>query len=669
MTVRYELKKILLKRYGIVMILIALLLKIISLICSSDAAAINIQMEENKAVFLSYIQTLSGEINEEKLQFIRCEEEYFANTQAAYKKMEQQYLNGSCTQLDYLQAVEAHEAAEEKQAAFSVVQGQYLAAQSDSQRYFMYTNGWARLLTGNSIDWVLIFLICIITVPVVCAEYSCEMAQLLSTTKNGRNRLYLSKLTAVLIVASILSCIFFLSELLYAQLCYGLQHADYPLQAIPQFVGTEYRLSILQALCFIAANRILGICYLSVLLFFASVQFKKPLPCMFVGLSGIFLPVLLLSESELQYTLPLPVGMLRADHYLQSSFYASYTSDVVISLTKSDYVRTVSIIAAAALLIALHSVMKHNRKLLSVCMLCLCVPWLPACSTAQNKFYADRVYNAYESYRNFSNENYTVALSDGVPILYDNSGKEQTELVRTPFFDTAVVLYPAVYADDTAVYRLEHISDFTISGTGSSLYTEQIVKTDLSDFSETVIYRNEILSDHASSFLGLGAYFPSPELDLSESVHAFVVCDDTMIILKENGLYCIPIGQKQGEKLVDGTIRAWSCAGECVYYIDAKYSLHSININTRTDEIICDEYVFDIYLTEDAIYAKSITRQNMLITKPLRGGTWEIAEAEDAPLYFIGKDGRDAICYIKLKSNSQPEHGFCSPNKTRNYAH
>lgn len=625
MTVHYELKKLLLKRRGIAMISIALLLKIIALICGSDATVINTKMEENKSVFLSYMQELSGEINDEKISFINNEEESFTRAQTTFAQTEQQYLNGNCSELEFLQALDDFEAAKEKQEAFSVVQGQYISAQSDNQRYFMYTNGWARLLAGTSTDWILILLICIITAPVVCAEHSTEMAQLLAVTKNGKERLYLSKLIAILTMVVIISCIFFLSEIIYAQLHYGLQNPHYPLKTIPQFANTEYDVSVIQAMHVMTASRLLGICYLAVLLFFAATRLKKPLPSIFIGLSSVFLPTLLLTESELQYTLPLPVGMLKSCVYLQSTFNASRTSDVVITLTKNEYISTVSIIVILTAVVALLSVIKLDVKRLSIFVLCLCMSVFSACADS-SEYNTDRIYNSYDSVMISSNEDYTVEILQGVPILYDKSSGEQIELIRTPFEETAITACAAVYADDTAVYRLEQISDSSING--NSLYTERIVKTNLSDFSETVVYCDEILKDSESSFLGLGSYLPSEEPSLDCSIRSFVIFDDVMIMLKENGLHRINIGENEGERLADGQIRSWSAGNGYVYYIDFEYILHRIDLKTKCDDVICDERVSDIYLTETAIYARSISNGGTVIAKSVDDGNWGLAEED-----------------------------------------
>ena len=621
MTIGYELKKILLKRYGILITLFALLIKITSLLWGNDAAVLNNKMEENKNIFLSYMQVLSGEINEEKSEFIVSEEKNFADAQSLYAQTEQQYLNGKCSEYDYLIALEDYEATQEKHEAFSVVQGQYLSATADNRRYFMYTNGWSRLLAGGAPDWILIFFVCIITAPVISKEYSCEMAQLLALTKNGKARLYISKLAAVLIVVTAVSVVFSMTEIVYTCLRYGLNNPDFPLKSIPQFVNTEYDLSVYQAMIVIFLNRLCGVWYLSALIFYISTIIKNTLPCIFIGLSVVFVPMLLLAESKMQYILPLPTGMFKPHAYLQSKFNAVYASNTVISISQNEYIRTIVIMVLITTLLSFANIMKFDIKKLRFSALCLCLLSVSGCNNA-DEYKMNNIYNSYNSILSASNEEYTIEITDQIPILYDKSSDESIKIIRNPFDETAIISCAAVYADDKAVYRLEQISASSING--NSIYTEQIVRTNLADFNEEIIYRDEILKDTSSSFLGLGKYLPLSDESSTDSIHSFAVFDNFIIILKESGLYLFSLENDKCELLADGYIRCWSCAYGFIYYIDSEYSLHKLDVKSKNDSVICDERISSMYVTENEIFAYSISRGNTLITKSLNAEEWSV---------------------------------------------
>lgn len=626
MTVRYELRKMLLKQYGLWLLLTALLLKILSLFSGAGTDVLNMSMETHKTYYLNYMQVLSGALDDEKQRYIEQEAQAFADAERTFQKTEQQLLAGECTEYEFLQAADAYRASREKQEAFTAVQGQYLAAQHDAQKYLMYTNGWSVLLAGSHADWILILLICLLSAPVVCTEHSSGMAQLLAVTKNGRSRLYRSKLAAILIAAAAATLVLAVTEGVFVHLRYGLCNGDYPLRSIPQFAETEYRISCIQAALLIAACRLLGAIWLAVIVFCASVLLKRAVPSVFAGVSSVLLPMLLLANDRLQFIIPLPAAMLHSDRFLQGSFrIGSGTAQTVITLTKADFLRTVCLTGALCGICGFLGAVRPKAKRLSALLLCL--PLLTAC-TAQKPFFADRIYNSADPLR-AGNAQYTAELKNGVPVLRAADGTE-TPLIRTPFPDTATVAYAALDADADAVYRLECISDLSVGGL--SLYTEQIVRTALSDFRETVIYRREILSDPTTALLGLGAYLPYPDNDDAERVRRFAVFGDELLMQKDSGLWRIPIGKTDGEMLADGQIRAWCCAGDCVYYISGTYQLHRLDLNTRADAVCCGEPVSDVRTDGESICAQSITRKNTVLTKRMEESEWTASERNDFSL-------------------------------------
>lgn len=615
MTVRCEFKKLLLKQYGIWLIAAALILKIIALIAGSDMAVLNMTMEDHKADVRVYLQTLSGALIDEKQQYIEQEALALAAAERDFQQTEQQFLAGDCTEYDFLQVAEKYNVMQEKREAFSVIQGQYLAAQDNPQRYFLYANGWSVLLAGSHADWILILLICLLCAPLVCNEYAAEMADLLAVTKNGKRRLYCSKLIAMLIAAVTVTCIFCLADGISALMKYGLPHGVYPLQSVPQFAESAYGISCKQAAVVIALCKVLGVCLLAVILFFAAILLKRAVPAMLAGLSAAYLPMLLLPRSSMQFLLPLPCGMLHAYRFLQGSFTVGiYGNQTDITLTQADFARTLCIITAILAVTVLCFAVRIKRI---AALAVFCCMLLSGCGNPQ--FYADRAYNSSDLFLADANPTYTAVMSDGVPVLLTSDGDE-IPLRRDPFSDTATVDCIALFADENAVYRLESVRD--ISANGISLHTEQIIRTDLSDFRETVLYRNEILSDPTASFLGLGAYLPYPKTDEAEQIRKFAVFGGDMLIEKQNGLWRIPTGKTDGDQLANGEILSWCCFAECVYYIDKTYKLHCVNVNTMADEMICGEPVSEVRFSDECICAKSVLRRDTVLTKRPEETEW-----------------------------------------------
>ena len=274
-------------------IIAALALKIAMIVFSPKAAYVNTKMEDNKSKFCSYMECLSGGLNDEKAQYIADEETSFSNFDAKNDRIQNSYINGELDDLAFIDHVREYNSAIEKKEAFSVVQGQYQADLENRKCWFAYYNGWAFVYGQSTQDWLLILLVLLLTVPAVTTEFRGGMVYLLDTTVKGKSRLYFSKYMAVIIVTAAVTLLLFAIELSYANAKYSLANGSYPIQTIPQFASSEFSFTLIEGTLFILLNRLLGMCLLAVTVFFTACRAKKPLPALFAGVSSVLLPTLL----------------------------------------------------------------------------------------------------------------------------------------------------------------------------------------------------------------------------------------------------------------------------------------------------------------------------------------------------------------------------------------
>lgn len=126
--------------------------------------------------------------------------------------------------------------------------------------------------------------------------------------------------------------------------------------------------------------------------------------------------------------------------------------------------------------------------------------------------------------------------------------------MRNPFSDSnTTICYSSMFADENAFYRCEQIYSSTLNG--RTIYIEQIVRTDLSDFSETIIYEDKIIEDTAGAFLGLGEYLPF-EIPEECSIRSFTVIKNDIYMEMTDGIYSCRIGAKKAKKITDDAVLA-----------------------------------------------------------------------------------------------------------------
>lgn len=659
MTIFYELKKMLLKRNGWIIILLALILKIIMLAVSPKMTYFNIKMEENKAQFISYMEILSGDLTEEKSEYISSEEERFSDIEEENERILDSYINGKTDELSFLEHLKEHDLAMEQKEAFSVVQGQYQSALTNEKSYFSYCNGWAFLLGCSSGDWLLIITIFLLAVPFVSSEYTGGMADLLDTTAKGKTRLYLSKYTAIMIVTAAVTVLFSLSELLYSGLKYGLPDAGYPIQTISQFASSEYNITMSEGVVFIWLNRIFGMMFLSAIVFFFVCKVKKPLPALFVGISSVLLPGLLLSRSRLLYQLPLPVAFLNSAGFLRSRFETSYMSGTYIHLSHAAYMQTLIISAVFLILFSVFSIFRFKIQKLKFTTLLYC--FILVLSGCEGRQYSDdnAIYNMHGAYEIINNSRYIFQFDNNRLFMTDKQNEEQIEIIRDPFFDdTTTILYSSMFADENYFYRCEQIKSSSLDR--RTIYREQIVRTDLSDFSEDIIYTNNVLEDANGAYLGLGEYLPYDIPDEC-SIFSFVVINESIYLEMTDGIYSCMIGDDKPAKLTKETIQLgeWSYTDNTIYYIDELYRLHRLTIDSGIDEIISEKIASGLFITDDSIYIRSLSDGGALIKQSISDNSCEtIVEktnscfsVDNNIVYYTDPLNNSRLCRLNLTSS------------------
>lgn len=661
MTVLYEIKKIFMKPVSFLAVIIFIVLKIISLTAIHSNIYINNLMEENRREFLSYMDVLSGELTDEKENFILQEESRLANIDSDCRKMQEKYINGEIDELTFVDYIDQYNQDVKKKNAFSVIQGQYQLMLQNGKNYFSYYNGWAFLYGNGTEDWLLILLVFLIAVPAVSSEYTSGMADLLDTTEKGKTKFYISKFVAVIIFTVLATAVFLFSEFIYAYLKYGLSDGNYPIQTIPQFSASEFDITLSEGIFFVWFNRIFGMCFLTSILFFCVRRTKKSLPALFVGMTVILLPKILLNNSSLFYKLPLPSTLLNSAGFLRSSFESSYMSDKYITLDIENYMKTAILSAIFFIILMIFGVTSLKFRKIKFLTLFLCISLiLSGCGNNRN-FSSNIIVNQHGKYEIVENSKYIFQNNHSELLMIDKTNDEQVEIVRNPFNDdTTTTLCDTMFADENYFYRHERVSSSSING--QTISTEQILRTDLTNFNEDVIYSNDIFTDTRGAYLGVGEYLPDVE-QTDADISSFIVDNETLFLEMKDGIYTCQLSKNKLKKIIDNTIikGEWSYTGDIIYYIDELYRLHKFLIESGSDEIIGEKRVSGLFVTDDSIYLRSLSNNGALMRYSVSDENYETVVDKtgdcfavfDNNIYYTDPENDGRLCKINLSSSEK----------------
>lgn len=226
---RYELKKILIKRKGLLIIAAVLFLEFFS-ISQQYSFRINSDIEHNKELYMAYMEEYGGvadEVRYNKLnETINKLESDIENANSLLDR----YMAGEITReemyelrtSDVLQYVDLD--------VLKCIRTQYeYALQNDEAGIVMYETGWIILLGSQHIRIIIPIILVIMLMVLYTENYEYEMYRITDCCKRGKNKLLFHKLAASVITATIVCSAIMLFDYILVALKYGL---DNPMENI-----------------------------------------------------------------------------------------------------------------------------------------------------------------------------------------------------------------------------------------------------------------------------------------------------------------------------------------------------------------------------------------------------------------------------------------------------
>lgn len=298
---RKELHKIFIRQKGICFLLVLLLFKIVYVVCSGYDS--HYMIDENETYYLDYIRQYEGEITEQK-----------------QKKIEEEYDNIN-------HSVDSSLVSSQKKKAFQVIYHQYIYEKEKGGGVMLDTRGWQSILEHDDLDFFMIICIVIISCILFCTEYESEMNILLLSSKRGKHYTTGIKILLGILSGAVFSLLFQMVNLFYLNATVGLAHGDYPLKSLEMFEGTQYTISLKDAVVLVVSIRVLGGMLLAAMAMLAAILLKKKSLSMIVGFVLVLMPELLFSRESVGYYLPLPLGFCRACGYLWPDDYVAVIAE------------------------------------------------------------------------------------------------------------------------------------------------------------------------------------------------------------------------------------------------------------------------------------------------------------------------------------------------------
>ena len=620
---KYEWKKLLFYRKGLLLIVLFLAAELFGLLCFTTP--FDRELEANRDVYESYLAQVRGPLTPEKRTFL---EEEMARLNAVHQEMDQlkqDYYMGNISGEKYDARFPVLLEDEERYVGFSKLYTQYVFVRETERRSFLYMGGWETLLTQQSPDYLFLLLLLALLTPVFCGEYRCHMHEILLTQQKSAKAQVPAKLFMALSLTAALTAFLQFSRLAYCALRFGLPDGGCTLQSLYSFGDSPRNFTLWQAFWFRFAVTELGYLYAALLILALSVLLKKVSLTVMSGIALLPLPFLATGGGESLRYLPGPWPLTIATVFLKGGEYPIETRSLCWILGGS-----LGILVFLAAWITEKNRNYHCRKgphkIVAGC--CLAALLFTGCSAADASpvCYTAAYSNTYETAK------YVIRYDPtGFGFLIEN--KETGDAAPFPMTGTSnqtTSCTGTFFGAGNTVYYIRENTYFPNSGYPDSVRTSyDLVELDLSQMKEKVRYH----WGNDEWFFGLlkkpGEYF-SPS-----SINTFWVRGNDLYYCNGSSaqFYRMSLltGIRSSISIPDTTQLAYD--GRCVYYPDDYHRLVIYDLDTGLTTIREDINTGSIYMSEDGLYFQNRKAQNKLYLWDILNDT--IQEAETPPEWIV----------------------------------
>lgn len=280
---------------------------VLAILCAKGLYSSRVNAPSNSyadIVYKEYMTELEGELTEKKLAYLADERQYINDTLAKQIVMKEAFLAETISFEEYREYLSEYNYAYSRNELLSVIEShadylQRKEAETGVHTWFVYDTGWNKLYGGDA-DLFLYASILLLFVGSFAAEYvtkssSGGFAQLLRSTKNGREKTFYAKLISSCVIALILTVLTIAIDTATVFHGYTMPALNAPLCSIETFSAVTGSVTVGEYLILFALLRIAAAQILTLLVCALSELLEKYLPALSCAVLITLLPALCVS--------------------------------------------------------------------------------------------------------------------------------------------------------------------------------------------------------------------------------------------------------------------------------------------------------------------------------------------------------------------------------------
>ena len=543
---------------------------------------------------------MQGKVNAEKEEYILEEQEKILAAETDLKELQSKLYSGEITTgTEYTDSIMAIQNVLNKSEAFEMVYDLYNYAKKSPKNRFILSAGEVGFCRDHPDIAVLIFVVAYASIYFLTEESS-QMITLIRACENDKKNTFISKLISfglmILTVHFLCTvCEFFF---LFADLKDGI---NYPVQSLEYFGGCEYDITILQAFILAQIIKLLGYFFISALVVLFSVTIKKPVPVVSVPLVLCFVQQFVFPSPDQGYYIP--TGLLRATGYFrgeayetQTNFGSKVTVKVFSAVPRSAMLCIILITFTFIAFVYIIGYRYYKRKrymfkMRSLFAMLLIIVFMTGC-TPGNENISNIYFSLGRSGTLSQNEHYYFDFynelsEDRDLIAVSKSDGSRFKVLHNTFGETLRADKCCIVGNDLYFFMINASKSFVI------------YKVNLDTFKLEEVTKQS--SESYYSFLGLKF---SNSIVIDKTILSFFTDGNTLfLVTSDNEVFQCDMDLKNSECIIsDGIYESQLIfTGEKIYYINNKLELVQYDVESKSSEVISENFARAFDLDEDKI--------------------------------------------------------------------
>lgn len=255
---------------------------------------LNDRLSFDEGFYKGYMEALSGELNMEKEQMIKDVMKEYEKAEKALLEIDALVNEKKLTYAEASIAKIPHEDILATQVQFDRIVTKYEYVKAHKHAEFVYDSGYIKLFgiqnKINENDIIFIIMTMLIVIPVFINEYKTGFIQLLNTTQKGRKETAVHKISATVLVCSIMFGCYLSAQLALCNRMFGFQELSASITSLEYFTDLPYQISILGYLIAYYTIKYLSYLLIILLIQWLSVRLKQTAAVFILSLLVLILP-------------------------------------------------------------------------------------------------------------------------------------------------------------------------------------------------------------------------------------------------------------------------------------------------------------------------------------------------------------------------------------------